>query len=292
MHKYLRAVGFSMYQTRRDIHELLRMLESESTSEKSIQETADTDFCEIRTEVADAIGISLVGSHDDDGTFLRDFYFPYLEGHEISTKMECSVQRHAERETCIGMVDEPKIGISLIFYVRNFMEYWERKQKRGTNYRIASISLSALSVSGKILLPIQKTKKQIQQAKVAAKNRTSLIEAAKNGDEEAMESLTIEDIDLYSQISRRAMREDLYSIIDSCFMPCGFECDQYSIIGEILQVEKLKNRFTNEEIYRMRINCSDLLFDVCINAHDLYGEPAVGRRFKGQIWLQGTLNFE
>lgn len=55
-----------------------------------------------------------------------------------------------------------------------------------------------------------------------------------------MESLTIEDIDLYSQISRRAMKEDLYSIIDSCFMPCGVECDQYSVIGEIEEVEKLK----------------------------------------------------
>jgi hypothetical protein len=48
-----------------------------------------------------------------------------------------------------------------------------------------------------------------------------------------METLTIEDIDLYSKISRRAMKEDLYSIIDSCFMPCGIECDQYSVIGEI-----------------------------------------------------------
>ena len=34
------------------------------------------------------------------------------------------------------------------------------------------------------------------------------------------------------------MKEDLYSIIDSCFMPCGVECDQYSIIGEIKEVEK------------------------------------------------------
>ena len=24
---------------------------------------------------------------------------------------------------------------------------------------------------------------------------------------------------------------------------------------------------------------------------DLYGEPAVGRRFKGTIWMQGYINF-
>ena len=133
---------------------------------------------------------------------------------------------------------------------------------------------------------------QIQKAKVAAKDRSSLIEAAKNGDEDAMETLTIEDIDLYSQISRRAMKEDLYSIIDSCFMPCGVECDQYSIIGEIKEIKKIKNIYTKEDIYRMRLECNDLNLDVCINSKDLLGEPAVGRRFKGQIWMQGSLNFE
>ena len=96
------------------------------------------------------------------------------------------------------------------------------------------VNLAGLSVSGKSLLPITKTQKQIQRSKVAARDRNSLIEAARNGDEDAMETLTIEDIDLYSKISRRAMKEDLYSIIElPVFMPSGIECDQYSIIGEI-----------------------------------------------------------
>ena len=127
---------------------------------------------------------------------------------------------------------------------------------------------------------------------MAARDRISLIEAAKNGDEDAMETLTIEDIDLYSQISRRAMKEDLYSIIDSCFMPCGVECDQYSIIGEIKEIQKIKNIYTKEEIYLLKLECNDLNMLICINSKDLLGEPAVGRRFKGQIWMQGILNFK
>ena len=51
-----------------------------------------------------------------------------------------------------------------------------------------------------------------------------------------MESLTIEDLDLYSMASRRATREDIYSIVDTTFMPSGIECDQYSILGEIKEV--------------------------------------------------------
>ncbi len=79
-----------------------------------------------------------------------------------------------------------------------------------------------------------------------------------------METLTIEDIDLYSQASRRVMKEDLYSIIDSCFMPCGVECDQYSVIGEIIKIDEMKNHITEEEVYDFTLECSDLIFHVCI----------------------------
>ena len=114
-------------------------------------------------------------------------------------------------------------------------------------------NLTGLAGSGKILLPIQKTEKQRENAKVTAKERNTLLEAAKNGDEDAMETLTIEDIDMYSQISRRVMKEDLYSIIDSCFMPCGVECDQYSVIGEITEIVEKKNQITGEEVYDLKL---------------------------------------
>lgn len=292
MHKFLRAAGFSLYQKKKDINQLLALLERQPSVTRCVQLDEDTNICEMRTEVAPGIGISMVGELNDDGDFVREFYYPYLNNDQESSLAECSVQRHAERETYAGMVEETGVGISLIFYVQNFIDYQERIMKRDAAFRIRSVSFSAISVSGKIILPIKKTQKQIQKAKVAAKDRNTLIEAARNGDEDAMETLTIEDIDLYSKISRRAMKEDLYSIIDSCFMPCGFECDQYSIIGEIKEFDKVRNIYTKEEIYRMRIECNDLQFSVCINSKDLLGEPDVGRRFKGQIWMQGILNFE
>lgn len=292
MHKFLRAAGFSMYQKKKDITSLLDMLEKQPSLTRCVQIDEDTNVCEMRAEIAPGIGISIVGELNEQGDFEREFYFPYLENNQESTIAECSIQRHAERETYAGMVEESSVGISLIFYVQNFLDYREKRLKKDEAFRVHSINLAGLSVSGKILLPIKKTQKQIQMAKVAARDRNSLIEAAKNGDEDAMETLTIEDIDLYSKISRRAMKEDLYSIIDSCFMPYGIECDQYSIIGEIKEIKKVKNIYTKEEIYLLMLESNDLTFSVCINSKDLIGEPAVGRRFKGQIWMQGILNFE
>lgn len=292
MHKFLRAAGFSLYQKKRDIDQLLELLERQPSMTRCIQVDEETNVCEMRTEVAPGIGISMVGELNGSGEFEREFYYPYLDNSLESSHADCSVQRHAEKETYAGMVEEMSVGISLIFYVQNFMDYRERVLKKDAAFRIRSVNFSAISVSGKIILPIKKTQKQIQRAKVAAKDRNTLIEAARNGDEDAIETLTIEDIDLYSKISRRAMKEDLYSIIDSCFMPCGFECDQYSIIGEIKEFKKVRNIYTKEEIYCMQVESNDLLFSVCINSKDLLGEPAVGRRFKGQIWMQGILNFE
>ena len=98
-------------------------------------------------------------------------------------------------------------------------------------------------------------------------------------------------MDTYSSISKKIRSEDIFSIVDSYFMPYGVECDQYSILGEIIECKKIKNELTEEEIYVMDINCNELNINVCINEKDIYGEPEVGRRFKGYIWLQGYINF-
>ena len=74
-------------------------------------------------------------------------------------------------------------------------------------------------------------------------------------------------------------------------MPYGVECDHYSVLGEILEVEPVNNKITGEQIYLLKICANELTFDVCINEKDLYGEPQAGRRFRGEIWLQGYINY-
>ena len=214
-----------------------------------------------------------------------------MENTQITSRADCSIQRHTERETFAGLLDEYRVGISLIFYMENSMEYRLRTQER-LPLLPKGAALSGLSVQGKILLPVQKTLKQTEDRKKAASKRSSLIEAAKRGDEDAIETLTVEDIDLFSSVSRRVAREDIYSIVETCFMPSGIECDQYAIIGNILSVDRRTNRITGEEILLLGLECNDLNFRIAVNSMDLIGEPAVGRRFKGQIWMQGNVAFD
>ncbi len=291
MHKFLRAAGFQGCRTRREEEGLQSILLQRAVKTEKLVVPDDTTYVEYRCELAPGMGISLMGEEGAEGDFHLDHYFPYLDGENVSSQEECTVQRHTERETYAGMLDEYKVGISLIFYVSNPLDYRIRKERKEA-YQVRSVNLSGFSVEGKILLPIQKTARQIEMAKVASINRNSLLEAAKHGDEDAMESLTIEDIDLYSKVSRRLTKEDVYSIIESCFMPYGVECDQYSIIGEIKGIRELTNQITKEGVYDLTIECNDILFNIGINKVDLLGEPKVGRRFKGQIWMMGRLNFQ
>ena len=153
------------------------------------------------------------------------------------------------------------------------------------------MTLAALAKEGKILLPVKKDENQEIKEKENSVNRSRMIAAARNGDEEAMENLAMEDIDTYSMISGRISNEDLYSIVDTYFMPYGMECDLYNVMGEITDFSRVRNIATDERIYELRISCNDLDLDICINKNDLIGEPEVGRRFKGVIWLQGNVHF-
>ena len=119
-----------------------------------------------------------------------------------------------------------------------------------------------------------------------------MIQAAREGDEDAIENLTLEDMDTYSMISKRIMEEDVFSIVTTHFMPCGVECDHYNIMGEILDVELRENNYTKEKIYAMTVETNGIVMDICINQQDLVGEPMPGRRFRGIIWLQGLVHFE
>ena len=183
------------------------------------------------------------------------------------------------------------MGVTIIFYVQNVVDYLSERHLNQLSFHIASIRFSGLSIDGRILLPVAKRMTEEENSE-AILQRTRLLKAAREGDEEAIENLTLEDMDTYSMISRRIADEDVFSIVSTYFMPYGVECDHYNVLGEILKYELVENSLTKEKVYILTIESHDLIFEVCINQKDLLGEPAVGRRFKGIIWLQGNVSFQ
>ena len=69
-------------------------------------------------------------------------------------------------------------------------------------------------------------------------------------------------------VSKRAKKEDIYSIVDTSFIPYGSESDNYSILATILDSKIITNTLTNEEIYDLFVICNDITFRICINKED------------------------
>jgi len=291
MHKYLRAIGFSHYRKRKDIDELLKRVEDVPMKRQELYLENDENQGQICTEFAKGLGLAVFGSFDEWGEFKRDYYFPYYISEVTSSKAPCQVQKHVEKEEYSCLCEELRLGISLIFYMQNGLDYAIRAQRANGSHLVKSVRLTGLSVSGKILLPVMKTEEQKEKIKLSAATHSELIEAARQGDEGAMATLSLEELDLCAGISRRIQEEDVYSVIDTSFMPFGVECDQYSIIGTITSMQEISNSWTEERLYKMTIECNDVMFQILINKKDLQGVPAVGRRFKGEIWMQGVADF-
>ena len=291
MHKYMRAVGFSTFTDRKKLRELLTdtIVKADKRGYTLNQDGVMLgEFCK---DFAENMGLAVCGVFDDDDKFVFEYYYPYLTGSGITTTEDVSVERHAAKDSYAGVCDDMNVGISLIFYLRNMITYVKAQTTGKLPVRGTSLTLSGLSVSGSIMMAIQKDERQKDRVKRRTKERNKLLEAARKGNEEAIETLTLEDMDTYSIISSRIQKEDVFSIVDTYFMPFGVECDQYSVLGEIVAMKLTTNILTGEQIYLLTICCNELTFDVCINIIDLFGEPQVGRRFKGIVGLQGYGNF-
>lgn len=291
MHSYLRAVGFSEIKKRREIEEIIKEVIETYDEKNVVEDYEDGIFAEFSKNYGCDCGITVCGQYDENNEFHVEYYFPFFRGTGITTDENVVVERHTAQQSFAGACDDLRIGVTLIFYLQNVAEYMLENQKGIAPEGRKTLTISGLAKEGMVLLPLQKDKEAARVERELAKNRSNLIAAARNGDEDAMESLTMEDMDTYSMISQRIVREDIFSIVDSYFMPYGIECDQYNVMGEILDFVQFKNILTGEEIYQLTLDSNDVQFDVCINKKDLLGEPQVGRRFKGIIWLQGQLHF-
>lgn len=291
MHKYMRAVGFSSFESRRKLQELLTEVVLNSDKRAVTINNENMLLGEFSKNFAEGLGIAVCGEFDEEEKFTYEYYYPYLDGDGITSYEDVSVERHADKDSYAGVCDDIKVGISLIFYLKNRIPYIKAQTTGQLPVRGTTLTLSALSTGASVMLPIQKDEEQMQRVKQASIARNDLMAAARKGDEDAIETLTLEDMDMYTVISKRIQKEDIFSLVDTYFMPYGVECDQYSVLGEIVRMRMTTNKITGEKIYILTICCNELTFDVAINIIDMLGEPKVGRRFKGTIWLQGFINF-
>lgn len=291
MHQYLSSIGFSKLKEKEELKLLLEDVIQNPSSLVIYEHKDGTNFAELSKEVSNFMGIAVRGDFDKNKQFRMEYFFPYFLGKGITVYDEATIEKYSEKNAYAGICGDINDAMNVIFYLQNAVEYLNMVKHKKVVPVPDSCTFSGLSRKAMILLPIEKDTGKSKKVESGTSERTSLIAAAKEGDETAIEKLALDDLDIYSSLSKRVESEDLYSIIDSTFMPYGIEGDQYTIIGEIIDLNHQENQYTNEKVWIMTIHTNGMKIDICVNENDLLGEPKIGRRIKSIIWLQGTINF-
>jgi len=92
MHDYLRAVGFSKVQHKRDLQRLLDMVMGSPDSEFA-SDCGGTVYAEKCRDFVSNAGITVRGEVDEHGMFSYEYYFPHYTGHQISLTDDVSVEK-------------------------------------------------------------------------------------------------------------------------------------------------------------------------------------------------------
>lgn len=286
MNNYYRAIGFGRGYLKPVLKNIINKAIDDykrNNSDNSIGR-----IIEIFVHFDRLIGLTIHGEFNEKGEFEVEYTFPYLVNKFYEKYDDIIFERSIYSYSFKCGIDNKNTGGTIIFYLQNSLDYVNNKFPEKLS---AYVGLSALSLSGKIILPGKENLIYKEIADKIEDDKRKMIVKAQNGDEAAIENLTLGEMDLYSRLSKRLENEDVLSVVDTCFMPYGMECDRYSIIGKILEVRVNVNRITNEKVYILALECNNTKLNVAINEDDLIGEPKKGRRFKGNIWLQGHVFF-
>ncbi len=305
MHRFLQSIGFSKYVSTHSVDTLLKKLSKEymDYAVRFADESGEMRI-EIRAEVCEDTGMCILGVIDKLGRMKRLDYYPYLVSHDISMAGRVFSFMRLDGNRYSAIVDHTNTGQPMLFLLDNSAEFNRRIDSNGMNN--AKISLAGLCEEGYILLPTEghlmtddTDMDSAQEAEETGNtadtepvnNEASFMEMVEGGDPETLRQMAFAEMSNIATLARRLHKEDIFSIVDTLFMPEGTENDLYLVIGTILEIKKYRNKYTEEMIYNLKLEANNIIIHVAVNEADLTGEPVPGRRFKGEIWVQGRVDF-
>ena len=159
MHSFLRAVGFGSVKSRSDEEKLINLVIDNATEKQVFCMSEERSVVELMMEVAEDTGIVVRGETDARGIFHVSHYFPIRRGATITTEEPLFVNKRVDTDAYTGMCDDYRIGVSLIFYIQNVVDFLKnpiRKKER----RRCPVYLSALATEGKFCFRWKKQKKK------------------------------------------------------------------------------------------------------------------------------------
>ena len=186
MREYLKAIGFSDLNSRKKIDELINEIKKNPSRKNWFQIDEEEAIFIYEKDFAEAVGIAVIEVMDRDGYRVTDHFYPYVRGANYLYHEDLEFEHYTDKEGYAGICDENNIGIPLIFHVNNPVDYLKIVYGKFHD-KINSITLSGMSKKGMIILPVEKDEFQEREERKGNELRNEMIDAAKAGDEMALE---------------------------------------------------------------------------------------------------------
>lgn len=290
MLSYLSAVGMKQYNTSEKIKDLINDVVSNSTGKYISNFKEDQIKIEYYKKLNEKVGLIVRGQMTDKEEMTIDLLLPYCLGEYMSNIVEVDVQNDQEGPIYYAICEEEDTATEIDFCLQNVVDYLDIGDDE--EVFLNGVVLTGLSIEGKIILNVDKDDVEQELQEEEEEWRKDLVKLARQGDTNAIELLDIEAEEIDEVIKERLQEEDVFSVIEGLFMPYGDEQGIYSVLGTIMQIDTLTNKYTDEVVYNLHLESMGIKFEVSINKEDLTGEPSVGMRFLGICWMQGRVIFD
>lgn len=290
MHEFLKSIGFKSYTTKKQIRSLVDWVLADPDHLSIISLEGDNNLSIAEREIPGGAGVTVVGEIDERGTFVPEYYFPQIRPFDVSSTADLSYRKETARDGYVGLVEDYRFGMALIFNVRNISDVRKNEMNGLDVQPYREVSFSALASDATIILPIYQPQMALKKGREDHDAHTKLVQDAQAGDQGAIERLAAEDLHRYQDILARLKDTDVYSMVESFMIPYGMESNQYYFLGEIKQFAVFLNPITEEEYYRMRIEVHGMPIMLAVNKSDVTGMPYEGARIRAHAWLIGDLS--
>lgn len=284
---YLKALGFNDdgLEIKRIVRDIIKM----PTRYQEFEEENNFKRVEFYKEFGDGFGLIVRGEKDEDNWLNIVSMSPYAEGSAEIESYEMEMLDE-EGETGSAFCEEMHHGTLFSFYLQNLEDWYRMKEE--DHAQEDGVSLAGFSVNGMVIFPVGDGLDGKERDLKAAVVNHSLLQKARDGDEDAANELTSNAKKLTKYLYERIQKEEMLTVLREYFYPLSEMDDVYAILGEIKDVKILTNVVTSKSFYCLDVEVMGIRINVYISKEGLVGMPTVGMRFKGEAWLHGDLCYE
>lgn len=287
MKEYFNSVGFKNIITKNQLKSLKDSI-LDFPTERYFSSTAEgNNYFEYYKKYGSNIGLSIKGIIDELDKITISSFIPYAKSKSYINVDFINIEKNESENEYYIICEDIETNNEIIFYLQNVYEYLKFENKKIEAFKKASIS--GLSSNGKIILPVKKDDDIIKYDYRELQQRKEMIKKAKLGDDDAAQQLEMEEEENAEIIQNRLKNEDFLSVIESYIIPSKSSDIIYSVLGDIIEIEKLNNENTEQTIYRMFVDITGTKLDIFINSDDLIGHPTIGMRLMCECCFQGFI---